>query len=280
MRISATTLESFRLWRDRDVVSEEQLVAQIQGTFQPTPRVLLGIAYGRILERPDDHRLSDGGYARDGFRFEADAVEPALAVINRRGVFEVKATKRYGPHTVVSKADHLLGSELKEFKTRVGRVCTQKYADSYQWRFMADMFKPTSVTYHVFRLSEAPYALDAIETLSLAPYPSLSDDCGGLLEEFVAYVHRRGLEAFLPDRVGELEGPMFEDAPTRPSPAKRLRQLRDQLRDRRRAERDEPLPLGVESCRGELPPIAELPTPTFTLRPPVPAGAPHQPSLF
>lgn len=266
MRISTTTLESFRLWR-RGRVPEAELVATIKGEFVPTPRVRLGRAYGRILEAPDLHRVPDG-YACDGYRFEADVVDPALATIDRRGLFEVKATREYGAHTVVAKADYALGGDLEEFKTRLGSYRPEKYAESCQWRFELNLFGALSITYKVFRLSQDPIALEAIEVLPLYPYPTLHADCGALVEAFVAYVERRGLAFYLQ--------PRFEDAMTRPSPAPRLRALREWFRGR---ARDRPLPIAPTTLPA-LAPIAPVPDPQFMLRPPPPAGWPRQPWLF
>ncbi len=231
MRISATTLEGFRLWRE-GVKPTADLIAQIQGQFTPTPRILLGRAYGRVLERPDEHR-TPLGYECDGFRFEADAIDPALARIDRRGFFEVKATKKYGPHTVVSRADHVRGSVLSEFKTRVGAYHQARYVESYQWRYMAEMFEPSAIRYLICRLSEAPFALDAIEEFSLQPYPRLHDDCCQLLDAFVVFVRRHALEPFLPDRWDPLEGPDIVDSPTKPSRIEKLRRLRHAQQDAR-----------------------------------------------
>jgi hypothetical protein len=288
VRFSATLLESFRLHR-LDVVPEAELVATIRGEFKETPRILLGRAYDKVLEQPDAHRTRDG-YACGQYRFEADVVEPALAVIDRRGLFQVKGTRKYGEHTVVSKVDHVLGAEIAEFKTRLGDYVVEKYADSVQWRFQADIFEAVSVTYRVFCLREDPIALKAIETLPLYPYRTMRAECAELVEQLARFVRRRGLEAFLPDKV-ELLGPAFEDSPTRPaSPhTARLKRLRDELRDRRQEQasglelwstlRGRPLP--IEPTRlPELAPVAELPEPLFTLRPPIPAGGPRQPRLF
>jgi hypothetical protein len=279
MRISATTLEAFRLWRDSSWMDESRLQAQIRGEFEPTHKVLLGKAYGRVLEKPDTYRVA-GGYACDGFRFEEDVVAPALREIDRRGIFECKATKRYGAHTVVAKADHLLGLVITEFKTRLGEYHAERYAGSYQWRFMVDLFDAHQVVYQVFRLAERPLRLTAIEALPLYPYPNLRDDCAALVDEFVGYVRRCRLEAYLPDRPGELEGSTFEDSPVREaSPAAaRLKALRAEQQRNGRTEEDRPLPMKVRPLK-PAEPVAELPRPSFSLASPS-APAPRQPSLF
>lgn len=205
MRISVTQIESFRLWSDpeQEWMSEAELVASIRGEFRPTPRVELGTAFGAVLEDPDRY-LTPDGFRYGAYVFSRDVMEPALAVFDRRGIFEVKATKAYGACTVVAKADQLLGAQLIENKTTLSTFDFDKYAASCQWRFMADIFQPAWITYHVFCLSErardGSIELRGIETFNLYPYAELHRDCCDLLRRFVDYVTARGLDGFLRER--------------------------------------------------------------------------------
>lgn len=204
MRISTTTLESFRLFResDQEWMSEADLLATIRGEFTPTPAMLLGRAFDQVLERPDRYRV-DGGYQCDTYFFADEAMRPALAVFDRRGVFQAKATKRYGDCEVVAKADQLLGGQLIENKTTTSSFSFEKYADSYQWRFMVDLFEPALVTYHVFCLSEdrdGTIGLRGIETFNLYPYPGVHADCVELVQHFREYVIAKGLDGLLRER--------------------------------------------------------------------------------
>lgn len=204
MRVSCTALESFRLWSnpDNEWMDEKDLLATIRGDFVPTHNVELGSAFGKVLEDPDRY-LVPGGFSCGTFQFGRDVVEPCLAVIDRRGVFEAKAVKSYGGCDVVAKADHLFGSRLSEFKTTLNSFDIHKYFESCQWRFMADIFEPRSITYHVFCLSEAVngvISLRAIESFNLYPYPALHEDCCELVARFEQYADVRGLRPFLEQR--------------------------------------------------------------------------------
>jgi hypothetical protein len=205
VRISATTLESFRLFTrpENDWMTEDELIATIRGQFVPNHKVLLGSAFGKVLEMPDRYRLRSG-YTCDGFHFPEDVMAPALAEIDRRGVFEVKASMTYGECVVVCKADHVLGSHLSEFKTTLSNFNADKYAESCQWRFMADILKPSLITYRVFCLSEdyktGEIALNSIETMNLYPYAALHQDCCDLVAEFADYVTAKGLDGVLRER--------------------------------------------------------------------------------
>jgi hypothetical protein len=230
VRISTTTIESYRLWRqpDQEWMSEADLLASIRREFTPNRQVLLGLAFGRVLEEPDLYRMS-GGYGGvfvskpydDGspglefvrppaggkhpeFFFSLDTMAPAFDHVDRRGVFEAKAQKDYGDCQVVAKADHLLGSHLSEFKTTVNSFDPDKYALSCQWRFMADIFQPSVITYKVFLLSDDEagiIGLRGVESMNLYPYAKLHEDCCELVEEFKSYVIRKGLDNLLRERM-------------------------------------------------------------------------------
>lgn len=206
MRISATQLESFRLFMDpaNDWFNEQELIDSINGVFVPNHRISLGSAFGRVMEDPDRYLVPGGFRVRvngEQFEFGRDVMEPCLELVDRRGVFEAKAVKAYGPHDVVSKADHLLGADLSEFKTTLSSFDAEKYMDSCQWRFMADAFQPRRITYYVFCLYESEsngvIELRSIERLPLYPYPQLHADCVDLVREFEGYVRARGLEHVL-----------------------------------------------------------------------------------
>lgn len=202
IRISATTLESYRLWRDpnQEWMPEEKLIESIKGIWQPDLKVQMGSAFGAILEDPDRY-LVPGGFEAQGISFGLDVVEPCLAVIDRRGTFEAKTTKAYDDCLVVSKADHVCGLVLSEFKTTWGSFDVSRYLDSYQWRFMADAFQPSRITYHVFCLSHSEsndvISLRSVETFSVYPYAGLHEDCAALVREFRGYLVARGLDGIL-----------------------------------------------------------------------------------
>lgn len=209
MRISTTTLESYRLFMqpDQDWMSEADLIASIKGEFVPNRNVLLGLAFGQVLEQPERYRVTHG-YRCGEFSFDDAVMDPCLRLIDRRGVFEAKTSKRYGNRDVVSKADHLLGAHLSEFKTTTSTFNFEKYAESYQWRYMLDAFEAMLVTYHVFLLDDhgnGVVELRGIETFNLFPYPALHDDCCLLLDEFTTYVTARGLDGVLRARQAAAE---------------------------------------------------------------------------
>lgn len=209
MRISTTTLESFRLWLEpeQDWLQEADLLDTIAGKFVGNHKVWIGQAFGAVLETPERYRVS-GGYrvpvrgSSEVISLGDDVMGPALALIDRpRSVFEAKGIGQFCGHDVVAKADQMVGSDVIETKTTLSSFDFDKYANSCQWRFMADIFQAPRVTYHVFCLSESEangvIALKSIETFHLFPYDGMRDYCETLVREFDTYVGMRGLRPLL-----------------------------------------------------------------------------------
>jgi len=195
MRFSATQLESFRLFMEpeQEWMSEAELTDTLSGILIPNHKIKLGQAFGRVLESPMPYAVN-GGYRicveGEWFEFGNDVMAEPLKLVDRCGVFEAKAVKAYGPHEVASRADYLCGSRLSEFKTTLGSFDFDKYADSYQWRFMADAFQPSRITYHVFLLAEASngvISLRGIESFHLYRYDALQTDCAALVDACAVY---------------------------------------------------------------------------------------------
>ncbi len=224
MRVSCTTLESFRLFclPDQEWLSEADLIATICGRFTPTPEIQLGAAWGRILEQPWRFQVP-GGYRVpvqstqpwDRPVFVPDLVmREALAYCDHaHGVFEAKAVQRYGPIDVVSKCDQLLGNTIIEFKTRTSTFDPDKYLESCQWRFMLDAFEVPRACYVVFEIhvprrqdvftevdGHWQPSLDEVHVMPVYRYPALARDCQDLVLEFDAFVRARGLLRLLAQR--------------------------------------------------------------------------------
>jgi hypothetical protein len=197
MRVSATAIESFRLWKDpeQEWMTEADLVDTILRRGPSSPAMRLGVAFGSVIESPDEFRVRDG-FLADGFKFHHSVMDPVLAKYDRRGLFEVKGYQQYDDVLVVCKADQLLGAQIVETKT-TGRFDFEKYAASAQWRLMADTFLPKVITYRVFTVDVlAGDDVDITDTneFNLFPYAGLHADCEALVEEFRAFVIGKGLD--------------------------------------------------------------------------------------
>lgn len=224
LRVSTTLLDAFRLFSDPAIewMTEDRLVGDLLKTSPATPAMRLGSAFGAVLEAPWVHEVS-GGYRADGHFFDRANLAPALALFDRRGIFECKGARAYGDVQVVAKVDYLLGAVIHETKTTLDAFDFEKYAPSCQWRFYLDVFEGAKlVTYHVFELAEdgpvcLPFAEqlagkggademryrikpDGIRTFNVFPYPGLHADCARLVSDFRSWVVGRGLDGVLRER--------------------------------------------------------------------------------
>ena len=200
MRISATQLEAFRLFTVEDWMTTEMLEASIRGEQPDSPQMALGRAFENILMEPARYAVPRG-FVSDGYQFSDDTMARCLALVDRRGVFQVKATKRYRDDIdVVAKADQVVGVALAEWKTTTGSFDVEKYLPSLQWRFMVDIFQAKAVQYHVFVLDDhgnSVVDVRSIESFSVYPYRHLAQDCEAWVSQFADYVRARGLDAQL-----------------------------------------------------------------------------------
>jgi len=195
MRISATVLEAFRLYLCSEWMSEAALLDTLYGRVTPSPAMALGSAFHAVLETPDVYRVPHG-YHCGAYRFSDATMDPLLSQIDRRGVFEVKATTEFEGQTLVAQADQLRGATIHEFKTTATAFDAEKYTASYQWRVMALIFDPAVITYHVASLDDhgnSVVELRDLNHVSFYPYAALKDDCRALMGHLVDYVQRKGL---------------------------------------------------------------------------------------
>jgi hypothetical protein len=209
LRVSATTLEGFRLYLTEDWKAEEELLAEIRGEFKPTPKMMLGRSGHCAVEGRPAHEDPGGHHTCYGFRWTPATIAECRRSFVQGGLAEVKVerTLRVAGEdvTLVGKADRCIGTQIVEHKFTESTFSPDRYHDSYQWRVYDLLFRPSSVLYTVFCVAEGdgnPPAMDLREThsLTLWPYRECERDVADLLEKFVGYVDQRGLRAFLQPR--------------------------------------------------------------------------------
>lgn len=192
MRISATLLDSFRMYRDEDWMTLERIVADIKGEGEVTEPMLRGRAFHTVLEN------NDATGQADGYTFENIGL--ALAVVPQNGIDELKITAPFLGHTVVGKVDSIEGLEVHEYKT-TERFSVEKYMDAIQWRIYLDLFGAKRCTYHVFPIKADGPKVRILDhhPIPVYAYPTMHRDIEQLVADFAAFVKRQGLQDCLPE---------------------------------------------------------------------------------
>ena len=202
LRISATLLQEFALYLTEDWYTEAMLQDTIKGVFKSTPEIQMGLAYHKLLERPQKNL--EGLYERNGFRFAPEAIESMLEKLEP-GVFEVKLEKSVGftregdDVVLVAKVDHIAGLHVSEFKTTTDPFNAEKYLGSYQWRTYCLVFEAQQLSYHVAVLEPVDdrIQLRDLASMNVYPYTGLESDVTAMVRELVRYLRISKLDEFV-----------------------------------------------------------------------------------
>jgi len=201
LRISATTLESFHLYRTTEWMTEARFIKEL-GEFEDNPQMKRGRAFEEILRRPRKYVVPDG-YACEGVFFPEGIIKRALPRIPEDVIWQAKVTKVYDvdgePVTVICKTDGLLGRVILEIKTTES-FDLDKYQGSRQWRLYLDSFGADLCRYIVFEIRESKrdgslYMPDVHE-FEVYPYPGMRGDVLDDLTALVRFIRLRGLENY------------------------------------------------------------------------------------
>jgi len=202
LRISATLLQDFALYLNEDWFTEAMIQDSIKGVFKSTPEIQMGLAYHKLLERPQKNL--EGLYERNGFRFAPEAIESMLEKLEP-GVFEVKLEKSVGftregdDVVLVAKVDHIAGLHVSEFKTTTDPFNAEKYLGSYQWRTYCLVFEAQQLSYHVAVLEPVDdrIQLRDLASMNVYPYTGLESDVTAMVRELVRYLRISKLDEFV-----------------------------------------------------------------------------------
>ena len=165
MRLSVTTLEAYRLYLN-GIVSQEDLIKQITGVFEPSKYMEYGKKFHEILEKPNtDHKIND-------LEFDKNDMIKCREFILPAALNEVKSTKMYGDTELVGKVDQIFGNLILEHKTTFSYINLQKYMDSLQWKCYLDIFGADRVIYNIFHFNNK-LELKNIETFEVGRYAGL-----------------------------------------------------------------------------------------------------------
>ncbi len=223
MRVSVTTLESFRLFLQEEWFTEKRFLEQLSGKFISTLGMEFGTSYHRLLEVGLEYPNTLVFTHTDGGKLinVSDAIiNPALEFRSRHPniISEIKNTKEYlignDTITVSGICDGVEGMILHEHKTCLG-FDGDKYVNSCQYKFYFEMFGAEIVQYNVFdliankteikqaqNLEEFTQFIKSVEYNKIMLYksPDNSDYCYNLVSQFVEYVKYRNLQSYFKDK--------------------------------------------------------------------------------
>lgn len=208
MRISATMLDSFRLYKSAEFISTEEMDARLRrDPIEPNEAMLVGTAFhgiaeGRATPKGDPQAPEGAAYECDGYLFDAETTDRALAMC--RGFAEIKSDlvridTRYGSVALVGKCDSLHGREAIEIKTKIGRdLDPTAHISAWQWRVYCRVFGVDRVRYLLARLDlrDGVYHVKH-DMMDVYPYPGLALDVEREVRELTDYAATRGLLDYL-----------------------------------------------------------------------------------
>lgn len=204
MRLSVTTVEAFRLWRDTgDWMALADLEATIKRATVPNEKMLRGSAFHAVLEAPVRvEAMGEAYYEAQGYRFSANGMDGVLALMPDGRVPETKAEVLIDGITLVGKADAIHGVVGYEAKCSE-RVDVEKYFDSFQWRAYIRMFNLASVVYILAQARETGggfVVVDSVLPMTMYRYPRVDEDVRRLMHECAEFIESRQLGEYVQDK--------------------------------------------------------------------------------
>lgn len=203
--VRASTVESFRLYRDPDLdfISAAGMEARLRGLDEvddeARARMDLGTAFHSAVETFDLYEPDDRETVTvDGHTFSAEMVlrakaglEGAVPEAEGRAIVDVGGVLVQ----LTGHADWLRGLDMTEFKTSQKPIKPDRHAMSMQWRCYCLLFGVVRVTYRQIQLAtdrQGVVYARSIEDVVSYRYPKLRDDVVLCLADLLAFARVRG----------------------------------------------------------------------------------------
>lgn len=127
LRVTPTLLESFRLYRDFDWMSKEDIIKSIKGDIEQTPKMQIGKAYDKLVFwEPWD----EAPETIDGIVFDKPSAEQA----RMSGLYQVNCESMLDGILIRGKMDCIDGNEIRDLKAKIDYWKVESYIDSLQWQ--------------------------------------------------------------------------------------------------------------------------------------------------
>jgi len=199
MRLRASTLESFRLFRNEDWMTADRFLSQLSESEpeDAISRMALGTAFHAMLEKqPEliaDHDMSNAVYLSDGFVFDAVSFDTITNNIQKLKIVpEIYNETKVGEHILTGHCDGMEGLTVHEFKTTEKPIDIMKYVQSIQWKCYLELFGGCKVSYHIFKLKLDKklnvYFVDDYQSVDLYRYANMRKEVERLCFDFVDFL--------------------------------------------------------------------------------------------
>ena len=189
MRISTTTLESFRLYRTGDWMSFDEMVASATGTVQWTEKMLIGSAIeAAVNEVAFDHDIP----------LDSAGVRMVKTLLPAMRTPQVKIVGEVAGHDLVGVADYLVGNEVRDLKCTHRAIDPERYAHSLQWQAYLILFEADKFWYdvaHVSQNRDGIWIVKDVQSFSLRPYPAMPANLERWIREYADWYKEHISEA-------------------------------------------------------------------------------------
>lgn len=191
LRLSVTQLEAYRCWLENEEASVEEMVAYLESKTEPSPSMLAGSAFHKVLESAQNIPLEY--VEQDGFRFDFRELDDELALP------AIKEFKFYAQReiedvivTFVGVIDALDSQAVYDHKL-TSVINLDRYENSMQWRAYLYFLSMPTFTYNLFRKYQ-PVAepdliiLKELLQVSFHAYPEMEADILELTAQLIEFI--------------------------------------------------------------------------------------------
>lgn len=213
MKIARVTqLEKFRRFRDEVSLfdTEQSVIDTLSGDFKGNEYTWIGTAFHKIVEE-GLKAWNNGVVLTDGGKVVMNESQVNVALAYRNSMpeafHEIRTRKtydtRHGEVIVSGCADIIHGNIIHDIKTKYSAPVQQEYIDSCQWRFYLEIFEADRFVFDLFQfknykkelgLDVSSLGMAVFDPIPCLRYAKMETDNRILLEDFMEWIHFRGLE--------------------------------------------------------------------------------------
>ena len=195
-----TSVCAFDEWERDEDASVAELIEKITGAFVPSPAMLAGTAFHKLLEdAPNGLEVNEAESMGHRFIFPVDLH------IEVTPIRELRASKTFmvdgEPITITGQVDAIDGLRIEDHKT-TSYFNPDRYLQGFQWRLYLSIFGASLFRWNVFEVSQiesagnsegfdapAPeYEVRSQHRLEQYRYPAMEADCLALVSRFARFV--------------------------------------------------------------------------------------------